>query len=197
MRTPLDELSADEISAVQTHPVHQEGLRTIVRLIEHLRTCESHADLYEFQQELLDAVLVTEEHRARCSRVVKRLQHGKAVPADAVEPQGTGDPRALETWLLERGVCERVSRQLRCVGDALAWKAFDYQRNFIVVLSRNESPGPMAGKAGLIAEREFLARTWGEEGHFAVLHDLTSCLRIGDASVLMPGFRAAGRDQDE
>jgi hypothetical protein len=46
----------------------------------------------------------------------------------------------------------------------------------------------MAGKSGLLAEREFLTRTWRDDGHFAIMHDLTSCLRIGDASVFMPGF---------
>ena len=34
MRTPLDELSAGEFSAVQTHPVHEQGLQTIIRLLK-------------------------------------------------------------------------------------------------------------------------------------------------------------------
>ena len=153
MPTPLDELPAEKISAIQTHPIHQEGMRTVVRLIHQLRNSTCDSDLYEFQQELLARVLATEEHRAGCSRVVKRLKRGEGVPVDAVELRGAGEQHELENWLLERDVCERVGRQLRCVGDALAWKAFDYQRNYILVLSRNEPPGPMAGKAGLIAER--------------------------------------------
>jgi hypothetical protein len=186
--TPLDELSTTGINAIQTHSVHQRAFRTIVALIHQLRGCASESDLYEFQQALLRELLAIEEHRLKCSRVVKRLERGRRIPADAVELFGSGDVHQLATWQLERDVCVRVSRQLRCVGDALAWKAFDYQRNFILVLSRNAPPGPMAGKTGLLAEREFLTRTWRDDGHFAIMHDLTSCLRIGDASVFMSGF---------
>jgi len=184
--TPLDELPVDEVEAIQTHPIHQEALRTVCRLIQQLRGCVSYSDLYDFQQELLGEFLTVDEHRAGCSRVVKRLTRSRSLPADAVELRGVGDCRDLRSWLLERDVCERVSRQLRCVGDALAWKAFDYQRNFILVLSRNESAGPLAGKDGLVAEREFLTTMWRDGGQFAVMHDLTSCLRIGDASVFTP-----------
>ena len=100
-----------------------------------------------------------------------------------MELRTAGKANELDAWLLERDVCDRALRQLRCVGDALAWKVFDHQRNYILVLSRNEPPGPMTGKVGLTAERAFLTSTWREAGRFAILHDLTSCLRIGDATV--------------
>jgi len=48
----------------------------------------------------------------------------------------------------------------------------------------------MAGKEGLIAERAFIEDTWRTDGHFAILHDLTSCLRIGDATIFQPGHVA-------
>lgn len=38
----------------------------------------------------------------------------------------------------------------------------------------------MAGKAGLPFELGAVTELWGRRSHFAVLHDLTSCLRIGD-----------------
>ncbi len=40
----------------------------------------------------------------------------------------------------------------------------------------------MAREKGLSAEREFLTRTWEEERSFVLLHDLTTCLRISDAT---------------
>ena len=46
----------------------------------------------------------------------------------------------------------------------------------------------MAGKEGLIAERECVDQAWKARGEFALLHDLTNCLRIGDVTV----FTAAG-----
>ena len=90
--TPLDECSAEEISAIQTHARHQQGFRTIIGLIRRLRECESNSDLYEFQQALLDELLAIEEHRLKWSRLVKWLGRGQSVPADAVEPMRQASP---------------------------------------------------------------------------------------------------------
>lgn len=181
MSQKLNSHEAAFIGAVQTHPLHQQGLRDIIRFVYDLRRCDTDADLYDFQQQLLEAVLRVQEHRQACGRVVKRLEKGRTVPGDA-ELRGPGDPLDIEAWRLEQYVCERVSRQLRSVGDALAWRVFGFQRNFILVLSRNEPPGDMAGKAGLAAERAYLTDAW-RDGRFTLLHDLTNCLRIGDVTV--------------
>lgn len=187
MRPRLDELPAVRSDAMQTHPFHKEGMTTVVRLLNQLRAAETEAELYELQQDLLTALLAIEDRRAACSRVVKRFRSGKGIPADAVELRRPDDPHELTSWELERDVCERVGRQLRAVGDAVAWRVFDYQRNFIIVLSRNEPPGPLSGKAGLAMERETIHEIWRNDGHFAILHDLTSCLRIGDITIFEPG----------
>jgi hypothetical protein len=50
----------------------------------------------------------------------------------------------------------------------------------------------MAGKEGLAAERDFVARWSDDEDCFVLLHDLTSCLRIGDATL----FRSVGEDHE-
>ena len=88
----------------------------------------------------------------------------------------------METWQLEREVCERVARQYRCVGDALAWRVFDFQRKQIIALCQNAPPGVMAGKKGLAAELDLVEQARAA-GQFAILHDLTNCLRIGDVTV--------------
>jgi hypothetical protein len=59
------------------------------------------------------------------------------LPTAAPELQTELDPRDLESWNLEYQVFERVCRQLRTVGDALAWKLFHYERNIIIALSRS------------------------------------------------------------
>lgn len=53
----------------------------------------------------------------------------------------------------------------------------------ILALCRNDSPGPIAGKEGLTAELKFVEDAWREDGCFALLHDLTNCLRIGDVTM--------------
>lgn len=90
-------------------------------------------------------------------------------------------------------VFERVWRQLKSIGDALAWRAFGYDRRVIVALSRNASPGPMHGKDGLIKEREVIEPAWRDNGEFVLHHDLTAALRVGDLSVFRLNEVGGGR----
>jgi hypothetical protein len=139
-------------------------------------------DYYELQQDLLARVDEVQEHRLAVRGVARRLHSGKGLPPHAPELRSDGDPRDAATWDLEVDVCERVDRQLRSIADAMAWRVFNYDRRVIVALSRNQPAGPMVGKAGLQAERRFAADAWRENGSFVLLHDLTTCLTIGDAT---------------
>jgi hypothetical protein len=60
---------------------------------------------------------------------------------------------------------------------------FGFEREYITTLARNQSPGMMAGKLGLPAELALVEKSWKEDNQFALMHDLTNCLRIGDVSV--------------
>jgi hypothetical protein len=51
----------------------------------------------------------------------------------------------------------------------------------------------MAGKAGLEVERAFLTQVWEDQRNFALMHDLTTFLRIGDATVFKSPARAMRR----
>jgi len=168
---------------VLAHPRHQAAQLTLVKLIEQLRACSNVEEGYAFQQELLGHVLAVEEDRNALSQVVKRLAAGRKPQVGAPQPQSGRDPEAPETWQLEHDLCERVARQYRCVGDALAWRVFGFDRSHILALSRNQSPGVMAGKKGLARERETVEQAYTQDGRFALMHDLTNCLRIGDVTV--------------
>jgi hypothetical protein len=78
-----------------------------------------------------------------------------------------------------------VCRQLRSVGDALAWRVSQYDRRYVIALSSNNSPGPMSGKTGLPHEIG-AAIALRNQGTFGLLHDLTNCLRIGDITEFKP-----------
>jgi hypothetical protein len=54
--------------------------------------------------------------------MIKRLRRGRGAPQDAPPPPHSGDPGTAEGWELEAYVYERVARQLRMVGDGLAWQ---------------------------------------------------------------------------
>lgn len=189
--TPLPRLKAgrsmrgldhEHLAQVTRHPWQLENLATVERLLKRLDACKLPADLYEFQQDLFAAIYTIELRRAGCSKAAKRVQHGKAPQADAPDLPAGADPSDVDSWDTEVFVAERVARQLRSVGDGLAWKAFEYDRRPIYALSRNEPSGPMVGKAGLDYELRTVEALWNEEQHFGLLHDLTTCLRISDVT---------------
>lgn len=170
----------DSFQQVLDHPRHRAAQETLVELIRQLRACTDVDEGYEFQQALLAQVLAVEEDHDAFNRAVKRMANGKSPQVGVPEPQSGLDPSSLSTWQLELDICERVARQLRCVGDALAWRVFGFERQHITALARNQSPGMMAGKLGLAAERARVEQARREHGQFALMYALTNCLRIGD-----------------
>jgi hypothetical protein len=166
-----------------THPRHEAAQKVLPELIIQLRACENVKEGYEFQQVLFDHINEVEQDRNEFSKAVKRIKHGDPLQPSAPEPQSGGDLALLETWQLEHDMCERIARQFRCVGDALAWRVFGFQRKYIIALLQNAPPGVMAGKEGLAAERDRVRQAWHDDGRFALQHDLTNCLRIGDITV--------------
>lgn len=167
---------------VLIHPQHHAAQTTLVELIEQLRACEGPADGFAFQKVLLERVLYAQSRRAEYSRAAKLMRKRGRPQPDAPEIESGKDPTQPGSWAFERDIWERISRQYRSVGDAMAWRAFGFERRYILSLSRNDAPGDMAGKAGLDAELAFVNAAW-REGRFAILHDVTNCLRIGDVTV--------------
>ncbi len=175
-------LDHEQLAKVTRHPWQLDNITTVERLLKALDACKSPADLYEFQRDLFAAIYTVELRRAGSSKTAKRVQQGKAPQADAPDLPAGVDPRDVDSWDLEVFVAERIARQLRSVGDGLAWKAFEYDRRPIYALSRNEPSGPIVGKAGLKSELGTVEALWNDEQHFALLHDLTTCLRISDVT---------------
>jgi hypothetical protein len=191
-RVKLDDY-LDSFQQVLDHPRHRAAQETLVELIRRLRACTNVDEGYEFQQALLGQILAVEKDRHAFRGVIKRMTAGKSPQAGAPEPQSGLDLALLSTWQMELDICERVARQFRCVGDALAWRVFGFEREYITTLARNQSPGMMAGKLGLPAELALVEKAWKEDSQFALMHDLTNCLRIGDISV----FTDEGPEQIE
>jgi hypothetical protein len=168
---------------VFVHPRHEAAQKALPELILQLRTAANVKDGYELQQELIAHIRETEEARNAFSKAVKRMEGGRSPQSDAPEPLSGQDPAVLETWQFEREMCERVARQFRCVGDALAWRVFGFERRNIIALCQNDPSGVWWGKAGALAELEAVEEAYRQDGQFAILHDMTNCLRIGDVTV--------------
>jgi hypothetical protein len=172
----------DTAGEVLNHPRHYAAQKSLTEMIRQLRECSNIEDGYIFQRALADHILAVETDRNALSQAVKRLRVGKSPQPGAPEPQSSLDPATIWAWQLERDICERIGRQYRCVGDALAWRVFGFQRKHIIARAQNAPPGIWAGKVGLARELEAVEEARAN-GHFAILHDLTNCLRIGDVTV--------------
>ena len=130
-------------SAVMSHPAQQASFSCIAGLIGDLRACEQPGDFYEFQRRLFGHLYQVGERRGQCSRMIKRFRRGRGAPQDAPPPPHSGDPGTAGSWELEAYIYERAARQLRMVGDGLAWQCFGYDRR-----SEHRAYRPPAGAGG-------------------------------------------------
>jgi hypothetical protein len=180
---------------------HPESRRTLVRVAELLAALDASDGAADFSQ-LQDALLIEAIRSSRaanqCRRAVKRLDKRKAADwrdaghvaeIDSTLPDIPSweleiDPSTatVEEWLLETFVANLSCRHFRMVGDGLAWKAYDYDKAPIIALSRNQGSGSIYD-SGLPTEIRYLRHLWTNRGEFALLHDLTSVLRIGDLTI--------------
>jgi hypothetical protein len=170
MKSGLDLLEEDpeRFGQILLHPLQDEVFDDVRNLLSALRVAHTPRDLYEFQRQLFGSIYELEEARGELVRKKKRVLQGK-------EPPRHRDQLEIDLAAVERGI-----RQLRSVGDALAWKAFRFDRRVFLALSRNERPGPMVGKEGLANEIGAVVNIWEENKELALMHDLTNCLRIAD-----------------
>lgn len=86
-----------------------------------------------------------------------------------------------DTEMLDREifVFDLFRSKLKDVGDALAWKLFDYNRSAIYLFSDHKESG-FIQQEGLSAELFTLLTRYYNDGEFPILNCVTNCLRYGD-----------------
>ena len=173
---------------VVSHPANRGSAAVVTRLLAQLDACQSAADLCDMQEALYEASEraqhVSDDLRRAVHRVRRRQQ---ARPPDNWPLVCAPSSAGIEDWELERLVSDRVVRQLHDVGDGLAWRAFNYDRRYIIALSQNDPPGRFFGKQGVAAERQRIYEARRDRGNFALMHDLTAAVRIADITEFAPG----------
>jgi hypothetical protein len=168
-RRLLDTPSQGTLDILQ-HPRHRDNAILVSVLVETLQACRSPQDLYDLQSVLAQHIYSADEWRGQCAEIELRLRRGAEADSSC---------RQVD-WELERMVADRIARQLRCVGDGLAWKALGYHRRLIMALGSNRSQANVYRKDGFWCELTVVREVWKREGHLALHHDLTSCLRVSD-----------------
>jgi hypothetical protein len=164
----------------------------IVRLIECVRRCWTPEDYYLVQQELeehIDRVdQAAEDALVRSRKASGRVRKlSKGLQNNATEEISQEEAKQKQADLEEQ-FYHRLGHQYRAVGDALAWQAYAFQSLPIYALGMNQFPGYRTRdkQKGLEEEKKKIQKYWDEQHAFALHHDCTNCLRIGDLSVFYP-----------
>ena len=176
-------MSPDLIEFIMRHPAQQRACAEIADLLTELRSCGevlANADRYDhFQRRLYLEVITVQARRDVIRREIKRVERGAAVGSEALatlpdldalggplpfssqftdeltSSRVAGDPTIYARLLVEEIVTDRIERQLRSVGDALAWRALQFDRRIVWALSRNERTGAMTVRFGARSPARF------------------------------------------
>lgn len=203
-RPVLIGLDESSLLRVLNHPEQMRNVALVNNLLDRLdRVGHNLGDLYNFQAALFRYSYRAQWAVADINRALKRLADGKGP-----DWQGQHDPDVLEfigplwtpacppdsrdphDWELEGLAAARIVRQLRDVGDGLAWRVHRYDRAVITALANHPTSGLIVGKDGLGSEIGRIVATFRESGHFTLMHDLTSVLRHHDLTeVHANGYR--------
>ena len=133
----------------------------------------------EIQEELIARTVRTEGAIRQTKKSIKAFrQEIRAVSRDDRRVRGISGQLKLRQSLLASN--QDYLEILRTIGDALAFIFGD--RFDLKPLAFREAPGFIGGKRGARLERAML-RIAFEQGHVAILNDLTHTLRHGDVTV--------------
>lgn len=192
------------IVRVLNHQEQRRNIAVVAGLLDQMdRAGHDPHLLYNFQVALFRESYRAQLADADINRALRRLADGKGPDwmgkhdadtltyvAPAWRPLCAIDSRDSSDWELERITACRVVRQLREVGDGLAWRIHRYDRRLIVALSDHDAPGPLVNKAGLPSEIGRVVHRFQDTGQFSLLHDLTTVLRHHDLTeVHANGYR--------
>jgi hypothetical protein len=170
-------------------PRYQQTRPALLELVGQLQAAETDADFWDLQQWLFGSLRGRQEDLTRLRHELDDLREQRRL-LTARYPKPDTEVRELQARIA--GVEHRVDvedavRHLRLtIGDGLAWKRLGYDRATITILGRGERVAWLSDGRGLQAETDALD-AYRAQGHFALLNDLTTCLRHGDVTVFEPG----------
>lgn len=144
-----------------------------------LRSVDERTPLRELQRMLLDQITHVERLKGDLQRSLKRAGH------PLKERQLTADAMRAEPSLARLAGLRHAVWALRRFGDSIALRLLGYDRFYVEVPASGQHPGESSAKEGTPAEISSFEDAWAA-GSEAILHAVTTCLRIGDVSVRGP-----------
>ncbi len=181
-----------EIEATQDQFFVERG-EEFLPLLRRIQRAVTHADYMGAEAELLERFAGVQDGvtEARKNLEADKAELSRLAP---LKPQ----PRQQVHELQKRiGVRERkkirndvISHVLRCLADALIWRATGYERATFAVFGDGVRVGRLSNADGFTEERA-RAQEWLDKGILVFFNDLTNCMRTGDLTIMdRPGVGA-------
>jgi hypothetical protein len=172
--------------ALSEHPLYVSLRPFVASFVEQVRSASSPEDLYAAHRKLFEK---TFEYRADLELVGDDIKAGRSeIKALAQQdPKPTSRLSRQHTELQALKAAKRAAKAalsiLRSLGDTLVWFALGFDRVAITALGEGQRVGYLSSGVGLDAELRALDILWAD-GVFAILNDLTNCLRHGDVTTV-------------
>lgn len=144
------------------------------------------------QEELLDQVICTEDYIRKLRDRRKEINEERKGQLEREGLDGKKRLKRLEQMQRlnreKEGLLKERLTLLRRLGDTIAWYAYGFNRRAILNLSRTERKPPwITGRTTLDLEHRIVnAINDRGDDHFALIHDLTHCINIGDLTIFSP-----------
>jgi hypothetical protein len=154
--------------------------------INFVRSAETPEQFWLAQKHLLARIIREEVFISKRRRLIKSLKNSKR---EHIRLPNKSRER-IDRYDALIGIAEisefhhqRMRNVYRYLCDTLACKVLP--KHHIKVMMNNQDPGLMLGKTGQELEVE-VAELATSHGCYAILHDLTHCLRMGDVTIKHP-----------
>jgi hypothetical protein len=176
----------DQEREILNSPLYRDERDQIRSMIAALRRAKEDEEVLALHQDLLDRSRALKDARQRFERDIDdrraKIRQAKERRAEInVFKRLSGELKEAE---LNAAVVRALQALYRALGDALVWREFNYQRPAIAALGAGDPVATLSDGPGLEAELRRLDEL-AAQGIFAILNDLTNCLRHGDLTVFL------------
>jgi hypothetical protein len=162
-------------------------------LLRRIQRAETRTDYMTAEVELFERFAGFQDGVTEARKNLK-ADKAKLSRLAPLEPQPLQQVRALQEQIAAREQKdirnEVLSHVLRCLADALIWRATGYERAVFAVFGDGTRVGRLSNDEGFAAERAN-AQKWLDQGMLVFFNDLTNCMRTGDLTIMdRPGVGA-------
>jgi hypothetical protein len=169
--------------AILNDPVYRSAAPNVTKWLRSLRQAKTAADYFALHRQLLVEFGARQDVADEFGQRKREIRD--RIADEAKSP--TKDIAAIRSFQNDlNAVDHRLSVQkallqiLRMLGDALVWRVLRFDRTAIAVLGDGQRVGRLSSLEGRRKELETIGALWDQRGTFAILNDVTNCLRRGD-----------------